>query len=86
MVFNITSFVLFLISFLLFSLYFFQGTADKKVTFAIHSGNNTDTHLGQEHLDKLFTKLKLIETKMKEVKLTESIITKKLDGHHECIK
>ena len=61
----------------------YQGNKDKKVTFAIHSGNNTDTHLSQEHLDRLFTKLKSIENKVKEVKITEKIITKKTESHHE---
>ncbi len=54
-----------------------------KVSFALHAGENVDSNLKSAHLDEFSNHLKHVDQKLKELRFTQSILTKKCDGHHQ---
>lgn len=60
-----------------------HSNKDIQVTFAIHSGNNTDISLSVDHLDKLYNQLIRVSSKLDEVRVTEQLVTKKKESHYE---
>jgi hypothetical protein len=58
--------------------------ANKKVTFAIHSGNNTDTSISLDQVDEMFGRIIKIDKKIGEIKLKQNFLVKKYEGHFEC--
>jgi len=50
----------------------------------LHAGENVDSNLKGSHLDDFTKHLKHVDQKLKELKFSQSILTKKNLGHHEC--
>ncbi len=65
--------------------YNIQYRLKKKVSIAIHSGNNTDANLKAENLELLYNKLDNIEKKIKEIITREGLLIKKYEGHYKSI-
>jgi hypothetical protein len=59
---------------------------DKRVTFAIHQGNNTNTHLSHENLNNVWNKLLDITSLLKTSSFTSKMLSKKYDAKYEAIK
>jgi hypothetical protein len=57
-----------------------------RVTFAIHQGNSTDTHLTHEQLNQVWENIKLINKKAKNSIFSSKILSKKSDAHYEHVK
>jgi hypothetical protein len=55
----------------------------KKVTFAIHQGNSTNTDLSHELLKKVWDKIKVINRNIKSSRFTARMLNKKYDAHYD---
>ncbi len=55
---------------------------NKKVTFAIHSGNSTaDGSISIDQVDKMFESILKVDKRIGEIKLKQNILNKKFEGH-----
>ncbi len=59
---------------------------NRKITFAIHSGNNTDSSISTEEVDEMFKNIITVDKKISEIKLKQNFINKKTEGHFTCNK
>jgi len=58
----------------------------KKVTFAIHAGNNTDETLKTEHVSGLNARINNIDKKIKDVHFNQKMMVRKFEGHYETTR
>jgi hypothetical protein len=57
-----------------------------RVTFAIHQGNSTDTHLSHEQLNQIWEKIKIVNKQAKKSIFTAKLLSKKSDAHYDHVK
>jgi hypothetical protein len=50
---------------------------------AIHTGNNTDTNLGAENIDKISARIKNVKKKFKEIKMRQNFFIKNVERYFE---
>ena len=55
------------------------------MTFAVHTGNNTDEHLKSEHLEKINHRVSVVDKKIKDIHFNEKMMVRKYEGHYESI-
>jgi len=60
-----------------------QNKNNLKVTFAIHQGNSTNSHLMHEHLQNVWDKINAINKSLKSSRFTAKLLSQKYDSHFE---
>jgi hypothetical protein len=63
-----------------------KSEIDIRVSFAIHQGKDTNTHLTHENLNSIWDKLLDITNKMKKSSFTSKMLSKKFDAKYDIIK
>ena len=58
---------------------------EKKITFAIHSGNNTDPSISSDHFEDLLNKISRIDKRINDAKMKQNFLNKKYEGHFDGI-